>query len=138
MTDCPEQLTFSFHPSKDIVVDFEGGQISSDAGLLPLIELDRRLGWSAQLAALLHDDRQAAKTEHELPQLLRQRFFGLIAGYEDCNDHTRLRDDPILKVAAGKPLTKPLASQPTFSRFENAVTAREVAQINRWLPEQYV
>lgn len=138
MTDCPEQLTFSFHPSKDIVVDFEGGQISSDAGLLPVIELDRRLGWSAQLAALLHDDRQAAKTEHELPQLLRQRFFGLIAGYEDCNDHTRLRDDPILKVAAGKPLTKPLASQPTFSRFENAVTAREVAQINRWLPEQYV
>jgi len=138
MTDCPEQITFSFHPSKDVLVDFQGGQISSDAGLLPLIELDRRLGWTAQVSSLLHDDRQAGKTEHSLPQLLRQRFFGLIAGYEDCNDHTRLRGDPILKAATGKPLEKDLASQPTFSRFENAATAREVAQINRLLPEQFI
>lgn len=138
MTDCPKQLTFSFHPSKDIVADFRGGQISSDAGLLPFIELDRRLGWTAQLSGLLHDDRQADKTEHDLPQLLRQRFFGLIAGYEDCNDHTRLRGDPILKAAAGKAMEKDLASQPTFSRFENAVSAREVAKINRCLGEQFI
>lgn len=138
MTDCPDQLTFSFHSSKDIVADFQGGEISSDAGLLPLVELDRRLGWTAQIAALLHDDREAAKTEHDLPQLLRQRLFGLVAGYEDCNDHTRLRGDPILKAAAGKPLEKDLASQPTLSRLENAVTAREVAEINRLLPEQFI
>ena len=138
MTNCPRQLTFSFHPRKDIVADFQGGQISSDAGLLPLIELDRRLGWTERVAGLLEDPRQAAKTEHELAQLLRQRFFGLIAGYEDCNDHTRLRDDPILKAAAGKPLENALASQPTFSRFENAVSAREVARISRLLPELFV
>jgi len=138
MTDCREQVTFSFHPCIEVVADFQGGQISSDAGLLPVIDLDRRLGWTARIAEVLHDDREAGKTEHDLDQLVRQRFFGLLAGYEDCNDHTRLRGDPILKVAAGKPLRKPLASQPTLGRLENAVTAREVAQLNRLLAEQFI
>ena len=138
MTDCREHLTFSFHPSKDVVADFRGGQISSDAGLLPLIDLDRRLGWTARIAEVLDDSREAGKVEHDLTQLVRQRLFGLVAGYEDCNDHTRLRHDPILKVAAGKTLQQPLASQPTLGRLENAVTAREVAQLNRLLVEQFL
>ena len=135
MTDCPQQLTFSFHPRKHVVADFSGGAITSDAGLLPLRELDHRLGWTACIAAVLRETRQAGKVRHEVLTLLRQRLFGLIAGYEDANDHTRLRHDPILQAVAGKDT---LASQPTLSRFENAVTARQIAQLNRLLVEQFL
>ena len=138
MTHCAEKLTFDFHPRQDVVADFCGGQISSDAGLLPLIELDRRLGWTAQIAACLNDPRQQVKVTHTQLQLLRQRFFALIAGYEDGNDHNRLKTDPILKAAADKPLDEDLASQPTFSRLENAATAREVAELNRLLCRQFI
>jgi len=137
MTDCPQQLTFDFHPRKVVVADFDGGLISSDAGLLPIRQLDQRLGWSAAVADILDDPRQAGKVEHTLPAVLRQRIFGLIAGYEDANDHTRLRHDAVLQTVAAQE-AKPLGSQPTLSRFENAVTARQVAQINRLLVRQFL
>ena len=135
MTDCPEQLTFDFLPRKQVVADFSGGAITSDAGLLPLRELDQRLGWTARVGTILDEARQTGKVRHDILTLLRQRLFGLIAGYEDANDHTRLRHDPILQAVAGKDT---LASQPTLSRFENAVTARQVAQLNRLLVGQFL
>ena len=73
MTDCRTQLTFDFHPRKAVVADFDGGLISSDAGLLPIRQLDARLGWSAAVADVLDDSRQAGKVEHVLPAVLRQR-----------------------------------------------------------------
>ena len=138
MTPCREQLAFSFRHSTRVVADFKGGLISSDAGLLPLRELDDRLGWTAGIAACLNDPRDPAKVEHDTLALLRQRLFAMIAGYEDVNDHTRLRHDPILKTVADRDLDDDLASQPTLSRFENGVTAREVAEINRLLVEQCI
>ena len=138
MTHCREQLTFSFHQSTTVVADFKGGQISSDAGLLPLRELDDRLGWTAAVADRLSDPRDPAKVKLDLLTLLRQRLFALIAGYEDANDHTRLKHDPILKAVADRTLDDDLASQPTLSRFENWVTAREVVAINRLLVEQFI
>jgi len=137
MTDCRAQLTFDFHPRKAVVADFDGGLISSDAGLLPLRQLDQRLGWTAAVAGILDDARQGAKVGHDLPALVRQRLFGLIAGYEDANDHTRLRHDPILQAVAADE-AKPLGSQPTLSRFENAATARQVAEINRLLVKLFL
>jgi len=137
MTDCREQLTFDFHPRKAVVADFDGGLISSDAGLLPIRQLDQRLGWTAAVADILDDARQAAKVEHVLRAIVRQRLFGLIAGYEDANDHTRLRHDPILQTVSADE-AKPLGSQPTLSRFENAVTARQVAQLNRMLVKMFI
>jgi len=137
MTDCPEQLTFDFHPRKAIVADFDGGFISSDAGLLPIRQLDQRLGWSAAVAEILDDARQPGKVEHRLPAVLRQRLFALIAGYQDTNDHTRLRHDAILQTVAAD-AARPLGSQPTLSRFENAVTARQVARINRLLVKMFL
>lgn len=137
MTDCPAQFTFDFLPRKAVVVDFDGGLISSDAGLLPVRQLDGRLGWSAAVAGILADPRQAGKVKHVLPAVVRQRLFGLLAGYEDANDHTRLRHDAILQtVSAAK--AKPLGSQPTLSRFENAATARQVAEINRLLVKMFI
>jgi len=137
MTDCPTQLTFDFHPRKAVVADFDGGCISSDAGLLPIRDLDDRLGWSAAVADVLDDPRQSGKVRHVLPGVVRQRLFGLIAGYADANDHTRLRHDSILQTVAADQ-DKALGSQPTLSRFENAVTARQVAQINRRLVKMFL
>lgn len=137
MTDCKSQLTFDFYPRKEVIADFNGGHISSDAGLLPIRQLDQRLGWSAAVADILSDDRQLAKVVHQLPQLVRQRLFAMIADYPDANDHTRLRHDAILQtVASDKP--RPLGSQPTLSRFENAVGARQIARINRLLTRMFI
>jgi len=137
MTDCQTQLTFDFHPRKAVIADFDGGLISSDAGLLPIRQLDQRLGWTAAVADIVDDARQPGKVQHVLRAVVRQRFFGLIAGHEDANDHTRLRHDPILQTVAADE-AKPLGSQPTLSRFENAVTARQVARINRLLVKMFI
>ena len=119
MTDCREQLTFDFHRRQAMVADFDGGLITSEAGLLPIRQLDQRLGWSAAVADVLDDARQPGKVTHALPAIVRQRLFALIAGYADANDHTRLRHDAILQTVAADH-AKPLGSQPTLSRFENA------------------
>ena len=137
MTVCREQLTFDFHPRQAVVADFCGGLIASDAGLLPVRQLDERLGWSAAVADVVNDSRQAGKVDHTLAAILRQRLFALIAGYPDANDHTRLRHDAILQTVAADH-TRPLGSQPTLSRFENAVTARQVAEINRLLVKMFL
>jgi hypothetical protein len=111
MTDRPEQLTFDFRPRKAVVADSDGGLITSDAGLLPLRQLDQRLGWTAAVAHILDDARQAGKVGHDLLAIVRQRLFALIAGYPDANDHTRLRHDAILQTVAANHV-KPLAASP--------------------------
>lgn len=119
LQDVP-QLTFDFLPDLSVVVQPGEGQITSDAGLLPLAQADARLRYTQRLAACLTDGRQ--DPEHSLLEMLRQRLYGILADYEDCNDHDRLRDDPLFKLVAGRvPDDGPLASQPTLSRFENAV-----------------
>jgi len=139
MTDCRRQLTFSFYQDKHLVADFKGGQISSDTGLLAVRALDEKLGWTAQAASLIDDPRRPDRTQITVLEMLRQRVFGLIAGYEDQNDHDRMRADPVLKITCQRsPKGDPLASQPTLSRFENWPTARQVARINRLLVGHYI
>ena len=133
------QLSFNFYQHKQLVADFKGGQISSDAGLLLVRELDAKLGWLAEAASVISDPRRARSTGLEVLTLLRQRVFGLIGGYEDQNDHDRMRSDPVLKLTCDRgPEDDPLASQPTLSRFENWVSAREVGRINRLLVKHYI
>jgi len=91
MTDCVAQRSFTFHGNRPVVADFSGGQLTSDAALLPLRELDHRLGWSEAAARLLTDRRDPAKVDHLAPALLRQWLFGLISGHQDANDQARLR-----------------------------------------------
>jgi hypothetical protein len=134
MTDCSRQLTFDFYYDKQLVADFKGGAITSDAGLLAVRQLAERLGWLTEAAGALLDKRDPARTLHDTLTVVRQRVFGLIGGYEDQNDHTRMRNDPALKLVADRaPKDKALASQSTVSRFENAPSARQVARLNRLL-----
>lgn len=116
-----QPILFDFVAPLPIVVQQHQGQISSDAGLLPLRQFDQRWNYTARMAECLDDPNP--DRDHSLLSMLRQRFFGILAGYEDCNDHDTLRDDPIFKMVAGKlPEDDALASQPTLSRFENLIT----------------
>lgn len=126
-----KQIEFKFLADLPVVVQRHEGQLTSDAGLLPIAEFDRRWNYTARMAACLDgepcDDprqrRRRPQAQHQRIEMLRQRIFGILAGYEDCNDHDTLRDDPAFKMIADRlPEDEALASQPTLSRFENAVT----------------
>ena len=115
-----EQLHFGFVPDRDLVVQRHDAQITSDAGLIPIAQADDRLGYTRRLADCLADGRR--DPTHTFAEMLRQRLYGILADYEDCNDHDTLRNEPIFKLVAGRlPEDDPLASQPTLSRFENAI-----------------
>ena len=133
-TDCISQVTFEFHDKlKPVVARFDQAQASTDGGVVLLTALDRQLKLSDQLAACLADRRDPNKIRHTIRDLLRQRILGLACGYEDANDAARLADDPLHKLAVGRdPVTgAALASQPTLSRFENAVSPRALYRMGR-------
>ncbi|MGH9365420.1 MAG: IS1380 family transposase [Thermoanaerobaculia bacterium] len=109
---------------KPLVAKFDQTYGSSDGGAILLKAADERLHLSEHLAACLRDRRQPGKVTHEAVEMFRQRLFAIACGYADCNDAARLADDPIHKMLVGRdPIDgDPLASQPTLSRFENAVS----------------
>jgi hypothetical protein len=105
--------------------------LSSDGGLLVFAQLDKQLGWTQSLSELITDCRD--DQEHSVLSMVRQRVFGIIAGYEDQNDHDTLRSDVIFKLIAGRtPDERALASQPTLSRLENMVTVKDLLRMREW------
>src|SRR6266566_828590 len=132
------QLSFSFYCHRPIHADFSGGQITSDAGLLPLRAFDQRHHLTRDLAARLSDPRQDDRVRHDSLALFRQRLYQIVAGYEDANDADRLRHDPLLQIVADQKLGDALGSQPTLSRWENAPSARELLRLNDLLREQFI
>ena len=120
MTSCIAQLNFRFYRAKPIHVDFCGGQISRDAGLLPVRAFDQRHGLTLSLAERVSDPREDERVRHSVLSLFRQRIYQIIAGYEDANDADLLRHDPAFQILADQPLGEALGSQPTLSRWENA------------------
>jgi hypothetical protein len=94
MTDCT-QLSFELPGlcGRKIEGDFQGGNLSSDGGLVLLRQVDRFMGLSKDLAKRLPDQRDPDKIDHSLQSLLRQRIYGLALGYEDLNDQDALRKD---------------------------------------------
>ncbi len=138
MTSCIAQFSFFFYRPKPIRVDFSGGQISSDAGLLPLRAFDQRHGLTRDLAQRLSDPRADERVRHSTLALLRQRLYQIVAGYEDANDADRLRYDPAFQILADQPLGQALGSQPTLSRWENAPSAREIVFLHDALLDWFV
>ena len=114
--------------SKPLVARFDQLQSSSDGGAFLLKAADRRYGLTEALAGCLRDSRQAGKVDHSLHELLAQRVFAIACGYPDANDSARLASDPMHKMLLDRdPLAgRDLASQPTLSRFENAVGPKEL------------
>ena len=127
----PEALVVPAVGHRTGVVQFDGGDVTSDAGLVLVAHADRRLGVTAALVAALHDPRQAGKVAHPAAEIIAARVYAIAQGYEDGNDFDRLRHDPALKTVCGQlPASgDPLMSQETLSRFEHAPTARDLVRM---------
>jgi len=140
MTQCVEQLDFGFLHGKSIRGGFDGGDISSDGGVMLLAAADQRLGLTAALTACVHDPRDQTQIRHQLATLLGQRVYQIACGYEDCNDADDLRSDLAFKTALGRrpKSDRDLASQPTLSRFENCVTRTGLRRMAEVFVEQFV
>jgi hypothetical protein len=122
-----------------IQIEVSDELLTSDAGLLPLRQFDERIGLAKQFAAVLDDPRDPELTEHSFLEMVRSRVFGILAGYEDQNDHDTLRTDPVFKLIADRsPEDDDLASQPTLSRFENQINIASLKRLRHVFVEQFI
>jgi Transposase DDE domain group 1 len=125
-TECSAEL-FGFEPvgSRAVVAGFDGGAVTSDAGVLLLARTNRAIGLTRRFAACFRDGRAAAQIEHGVEAMIGQRVFGIALGYEDLVDHDALRRDPAIGAALGRltarrPRCAALAGKSTLNRLEHA------------------
>jgi hypothetical protein len=133
-TDADDTLLPFALPSlckKKVTAAFDGGQISSDGGVILLAGADKRLGLIDTLAAIIPDHRDPDLITHTMADILRARVLAIACGYPDADDLDDLRRDPAFKLACGRlPETgDDLASQPTMSRWENAPDLRTLIRL---------
>ena len=132
-------LSFDFLPSRPVEIEVSPAPLTSDAGLLPVRQLDQHIRLTEQFAAALDDRRDPALTRQSLLSMVRQRVYGILADYEDQNDHDTLRSDPVFKLLADRlPDDPDLASQPTLSRFENAVSIPDLWRLRDVLVDLFI
>jgi len=123
---------------KPVIARFDGGQLSSDGGLLVLREVERRLDVAGRLAACIADPRDPGRVVHGLDEIIRFRLLVIAAGYEDGNDADRLRTDPMFKLAMARLEGETaLCSQPTISRLENLPDTRTLLRMGRAMVDLY-
>lgn len=141
MTQFTKQLLlFKDLSGKKIEADFNGGEVSSEAGLLFLRETEAKHGIIRRMANVLRDRRHQSYITHDLLELLSQRVFQIASGYEDANDSDDLRKDPMIKIACAKlPLSEEdLGSQPTISRFENAPSRTDLYRLGEAFVDLFI
>ncbi len=132
-------LSFDFLPSRPVEIEVSPAPLTSDAGLLPVRQFDDRIRLTDQFAAALDDRRDRNLTQQSLLSMVRQRVYGILAGYADQNDHDTLRSDPVFKLIADRlPDDPDLASQPTLSRFENAVSIADLWRLRDVLVDLFI
>ena len=124
---------------KKLTVDFNGGNQSSNGGLLLLREAERTLGVCWRLADAMPDRRDQNRIRHAMFEMLMARVSAIACGYEDAIDLDRLRHDPLMKLAVGRcpESGEALASQSTISRLENAPRKTEAARLCATLIDQF-
>jgi len=134
-----QRFLFDFLDPLPVEVEVHDAPLTSDAGLLPLRQFDQRIGLTAAFAAALSDPREADATQHSFLEMVRMRLFGILADYEDQNDHDTLRHDPVFKLLADRtPDAAALASQPTLSRFENAIDIPSLKRLRDVFIDQFI
>jgi hypothetical protein len=125
------QLAFSFLPKQSVCVEPVDENLSTDAGLLVFRQWDEQQQLTEGFAQQLDDQRR--DPDHSTLEMVRSRLCGILAGYEDQNDHDALRSDAIFKLLADRlPEDDDLASQPTLSRFENSITPKSLLRLEDW------
>jgi hypothetical protein len=137
MTKCKrESIYFPAHKGKKVEVNFNGGDVTSDGGVLLLREIDRKLDLTKQISALIPDARDQRYVNHPVEKILAQRVYGIALGYEDVNDHITLRKDPGFQTAIN--CDSDLASSSTLSRFENSITRKVIVEANKIHVETFI
>jgi hypothetical protein len=119
---------FDFFEPLPIHIEASEAPLTSDAGLLPLRQFDESIGLTKQFAAVLDDPRDPELTEHTFLEMVRSRVFGILAGYEDQNDHDTLRTDPVSSssspTAAPRTTTWPASPRCPASRTRSTSPRR--------------
>ncbi len=130
--------TIEFSPQGKRVVQgkFDGGSMTSDAGVMLLSEVDRKLGLTQGAARHITDPRDPLRITHTARDMLRQRIYGLALGWEDLNDHTALREDIAMQTAVG--VEYDVASAPTLCRLENWSDRSSAWGLHEVLVEQFI
>jgi hypothetical protein len=137
MPECNDELfVFPSFDRRKIEACFQGGDVSSDGGVMLLREVDRRLGLTRALDAALPDPRDPDLITHEQVDLLRQRIYGLALGYEDLNDHDTLRHDLAWQSAVER--DQALGSSPTLCRLEARASRRSAVAMHAVLLEKFI
>lgn len=135
MTVCNNQnVEFIKCKGRKVQANFNGGEITSDAGALLLRQADKMIGLTKRIA--INDPRCKGKIDHKAGDILRQRVYGLALGYEDLNDHTVLRKDTAIQTAVG--CDKDLAGSSTLCRFENAADRQLCMDISKAFVEVFI
>jgi hypothetical protein len=128
-TDCKDEpLLFQDLGARKVMADFSGGTLSSDGGVLLVRQMDAGLGLTTSLAQCFRDERQPVYVDHTVQQLLAQRIYGLVLGYEDLNDHEWLRLDPLLAAACEK---RDPTGQDRFNPAHRGVALAGASTLNR-------
>jgi hypothetical protein len=123
---------------KAVVAKFDGGLLSSDGGLLALREVEQRLRVADRLASCIKDRRAQDQITHSFADIIRFRLLMIAAGYEDGNDASGLRSDPLFKMALDlSPSDRALCSQSTISRLENLPDTRALLGMGRAMVDLY-
>ena len=137
MTKC-YQRSFEFPRVNRRIVEarFDGGDITSDGGVLLLRQADRLTGLSDSIARALSDPRRQASCDHDVPGLVRQRLYAIALGYEDLNDHDGLRQDVALQTTVER--DQWLASASTLCRFENRADRETAWRMHEVLLDQFI
>jgi hypothetical protein len=137
VTEC-YQTSIPFSPVKrhKVEADFSGGDITSNAGIPLLAQVDQQMNLTRSVARALDDTRRKASCDHSLAELLKQRIYALALGYEDLNDHNELRHDLALQTAASRVET--LASPATLCRLEQRSDREAAVAIHKILFQQFV
>jgi hypothetical protein len=137
MTDCKDQLEiFKGFKNRKIEVNFEGGNVTSDGGVLLARQADKVLNLTQRAAGLLNDPRRQKSCTHDVMEMLRQRVYGLCLGYEDINDHDEIKSDIAIQTAVEK--DRPLASSPTLCRFESWATRETAIRLNELFIDVFI
>ena len=150
-TECnTAPITLSSLRRQKLLLEFNGGPITSDAGALLLREADQRLGLTERAAACLRDPRNQDLIVHQQPTMVAQRIMGIACGWEDLNDHQRLRQDPLWQILTGQGVKRerrsdgprgaaqPLASPPTLCRLEHRADRQGCGKLSALLVDLFI
>lgn len=126
--------TVFYRGKQAVSFDFSAEHVSSDGGILVSEKVEREHGILRNFAALIPDNRDSNLVDYSCLDMLKQRVYLMMQGYEDCNDEEKLRNDPVIKQVLGNNL----CSQPTLCRFENSIDKHTIFKLCHWFVDHYV